>query len=106
MCPRHPSRRFRTQLGRAISMRAVQHADGRAPDALKEVSMSRKSVLVALASAFAFALPVSPGLAASPATPSVSTAGVSNVSYSSAILHGSVNPRGQETNYVFQYGPT
>ncbi len=68
--------------------------------------MSRNAVLVALASAFAFALPVSPGLAASSTTPSVSTAGVSNVSYSSAILHGSVNPRGQETNYVFQYGPT
>jgi hypothetical protein len=28
------------------------------------------------------------------------------VSFSSAILGGSVDPRGQETNYVFQYGPT
>jgi hypothetical protein len=36
----------------------------------------------------------------------VSTAGVSSVTYSSAILDGSVSPKGQETNYVFQYGTT
>lgn len=68
--------------------------------------MSRKSVLVALTFTFAFALPVSLGQAASPATPNVSTGGALNVSYSSAVLAGSVNPAGSETNYVFQYGPT
>jgi hypothetical protein len=68
--------------------------------------MSRKSVLVALAFAFVFALPVSLGQAAPPPTPNASTAGASNVSYSSAVLAGSVNPAGRETNYVFQYGPT
>ncbi|MGO9447761.1 MAG: hypothetical protein ACLQQB_08715 [Solirubrobacteraceae bacterium] len=41
-----------------------------------------------------------------PRPPTASTGGVSNVTYSSAILHGYVNPRGQVTNYVFQYGPT
>lgn len=68
--------------------------------------MYRNIALVALASAFVFALPVSPGRAVSPTAPNVSTGGVSNVSYSSTILNGSVDPRGQETNYVFQYGPT
>ena len=68
--------------------------------------MFRNCVLVALAFAFVFALPVSPGQAVSPAAPNVSTGGVSNVSYSAAILNGSVDPHGQETNYVFQYGAT
>jgi len=68
--------------------------------------MSRNSVLVSLAFAVAFALAASTGQAASPTAPSVSTGGVSNVTFSSAILDGSVNAQGQETNYVFQYGPT
>ena len=68
--------------------------------------MSRNSVLVALAFAFALALAASTGQAASPTAPSVSTGSVSNVTFSSAILDGSVDPRGQETNYAFQYGPT
>ncbi|MGO9205775.1 MAG: hypothetical protein ACLPUT_07330 [Solirubrobacteraceae bacterium] len=75
-------------------------------EALEEVLMSRKSVLVALAFAFAFALPASTGQAASRTAPSVSTGGVSNVTFSSAALAGSVDPKGQETDYVFQYGPT
>lgn len=68
--------------------------------------MSRNSVLVALAFACTFALPVSTGQAASSTAPSVSTGRVSNVTFSSATLAGSIDPRGQETNYVFQYGPT
>ncbi len=52
------------------------------------------------------ALPVSLGQAASPPAPNVGTGGVSSVSYSSVVLNGSVNPRGQGTDYVFQYGPT
>ncbi len=68
--------------------------------------MSRNSVLVALAFAFAFALPVSTGQAASPTAPGVSTGSASNVTFSSATLAGSVNPKGQEANYVFQYGTT
>ncbi len=68
--------------------------------------MSRNAVLVALASVLAFALPASSGQATSPAAPNASTGGVANLTFSSAVLDGSVDPRGQETNYVFQYGPT
>lgn len=38
--------------------------------------------------------------------PSVSTGGVSSLSYSAATLHGHVDPHGQATNYFFQYGHT
>ena len=68
--------------------------------------MYRNSVLVALAFVFAFALSAAPGQAASATAPSVSTGGAASISYSSATLDGSVDPRSQETNYVFQYGPT
>jgi hypothetical protein len=44
--------------------------------------------------------------AAVPPVPGVGAGGVSDVTYSSAILHGYVNPNGQPTNYIFQYGPT
>lgn len=53
----------------------------------------------------ALALPASGALAASLA-PSVSTSGASNASYSSVILHGSVNAHGLITSYSFQYGAT
>jgi hypothetical protein len=52
----------------------------------------------------AFALAAPSALAAS--TPGVSTSGASSITFSSAILSGSVNPNGQITNYVFQYGTT
>ncbi len=54
--------------------------------------------------AVVFALTTSAALAAS--APSVSTGSASSVGFSSAILSGSVNPNGQITNYVFQYGTT
>ena len=54
----------------------------------------------------AFALTVSSADAAIPSAPSVSTGGASSVTFSSAILSGSVNAHGQVTNYVFQYGTT
>ena len=38
--------------------------------------------------------------------PIATSGGVSNVTYSSAILYGYVDARGEVTNYVFQYGPT
>jgi hypothetical protein len=44
--------------------------------------------------------------AATPPAPSASTGGTSGVSYSAATLHGYVNPHGQATDYVFQYGTT
>jgi hypothetical protein len=36
--------------------------------------------------------------------PGASTSQASGVTYSSAVLNGSVDPHGQQTNYVFQYG--
>lgn len=39
-------------------------------------------------------------------SPSVSTGGVTQVEFSSATLHGTVNPKGSETFYYFQYGLT
>ncbi len=44
--------------------------------------------------------------AAAAVAPGASTAGTSHVTFSSAILFGSVNPHGQATDFVFQYGPT
>ena len=44
--------------------------------------------------------------AAAVPAPTVATGGVSNVTYSSAILHGRVVAHGQVTAYSFQYGPT
>jgi hypothetical protein len=57
------------------------------------------------------ALPLSvavPGAAqaVAPPAPTVTTGGVSNVAYSSAILYGYVGAHGELTNYYFQYGPT
>jgi hypothetical protein len=47
-----------------------------------------------------------PATAAAPSKPSVSTGKARNVSYSSALLTGTVNPNGSNTSYYFQYGPT
>jgi len=44
--------------------------------------------------------------ATAPKPPSANTGGSAAVSASSAALKGSVNPRGAETSYVFQYGTT
>jgi hypothetical protein len=44
--------------------------------------------------------------AAAVPAPTVATGGVSNVAYSSAILYGYVDARGELTNYSFQYGAT
>jgi len=52
----------------------------------------------------AVGIPLS-GAAAAPAG-AVRTGGASNVTFSSAVLSGSVNPRGVSTNFAFQYGPT
>jgi hypothetical protein len=70
----------------------------------RAVTRSPAAVLLALSTA-AFLLPASAHAATVPA-PSVTTAGVSNATYSSAILYGYVDARGQLTSYAFQYGPT
>ncbi|MHB8242467.1 MAG: hypothetical protein ACYDHN_10795 [Solirubrobacteraceae bacterium] len=50
---------------------------------------------------------LSPAVAhASAQAPSAATLGTSSLTYSSVVLHGRVNPHGQATNYMFEYGPT
>ena len=44
--------------------------------------------------------------AAAASLPTVSTGGAREVSYGSAVLTGSVNPRGSDASYYFQYGVT
>jgi hypothetical protein len=61
--------------------------------------------LVAVLALLALALALTPSAAlGAPSPPTVSTGGSSNVSFSSAILYGNVNPNGLATGYVFQYG--
>jgi hypothetical protein len=68
---------------------------------------SRRVFVVALVlSVGAVALFAGSAWSAPPRPPIVTTGGVSNVTYSSAILYGYVDARGEVTNYVFQYGPT
>jgi hypothetical protein len=64
-----------------------------------------RSALLLLLLLGALALSTSSALAATP-KPDVSTAGSSNLTYSSAILYGNVNPNGVVTSYDFQYGTT
>ncbi len=60
-------------------------------------------LLTALAASSAFA---ASALAAAQPLPGASTGGVSSVTPSSAVLHGSLNAKTYPTNYVFQYGTT
>jgi hypothetical protein len=66
----------------------------------------RRHMRALLATALlAAAVPAGAAAAALPA-PTVSTGGVSDLTYSSVVLHGRVNAHGQLTNYFFQYGHT
>jgi hypothetical protein len=47
-----------------------------------------------------------PAAAAQAAAPTVNTGGATQVTQTTANLHGTVNPQGQTTTYYFQYGPT
>jgi hypothetical protein len=75
----------------------------------RPIAGRRRSLALALAAgvlalaAGALALPVPGALGASTA-PTATTEGNSSVTYSSAILYGSVNARGLSTSYDFQYG--
>jgi hypothetical protein len=52
------------------------------------------------------ALPASGTTALAAGAPSVVTVGSSNATFSTVILHGLVNSKGEPTNYAFQYGTT
>jgi hypothetical protein len=61
-------------------------------------ALAASSMLVALSIFSSSALAIS--------APKVYTGEALDVTHSSAVLRGGVNPQGQATNYVFQYGPT
>ena len=65
-----------------------------------------RSVTLVVAVAALSAIPISIALAATSATPAVTTSPATNVTDNGAVLHGSVNPQGQQTHYAFQWGPT
>lgn len=52
------------------------------------------------------ALTVAAGVASAAVLPGADTTGPSAVTYSSAVLNGGVDAKGQPTNYFFQYGTT
>jgi hypothetical protein len=59
------------------------------------------------AGALALTLSGSPAAAAGAAMPpAANTGGASPVGFGTATLHGTVNPRGTDSSYYFQYGPT
>jgi len=66
------------------------------------------ALLAASASLAALATlgPLASGAQAAATLPTVTTAGAKQVSYGSATLDGSVDPKGSNTSYYFQYGPT
>ena len=63
------------------------------------------SALTVIAVIAVIALALAPAASALSA-PSVSTGSAHSVTYSSALVTGSVNPHGSETSYYVQYGPT
>jgi hypothetical protein len=67
--------------------------------------MRRTTALAALACGVVSLLGA-PSLAAVTTAPGVLTGGASHVHGTSALLSGRVNPRGLETTYFFEYGPT
>lgn len=64
----------------------------------------KRKVKVALAVAVMLAVSAAGALAV--ATPSVSTGKATSITKSGAVIHGTVNPGGAKTGYVFQWGVT
>jgi hypothetical protein len=77
----------------------------RIPTYISIVKLTRRRLALAL-SAGICALAYAPALAAAAPAPSASTGPSLSVSYSSVTLTGTVDPHGQATDYVFQYGTT
>jgi hypothetical protein len=62
--------------------------------------------LLLIGAACLAALLLTASTASAVTSPTATTGKVTGLTYSSATVHGSVNPEGQQTNYVFQYGTT
>lgn len=75
------------------------------PLPLPRARVRRRLAVIFAVSLGALAL-AAPSAALAALAPGVSTGGASSVTFSSAILAGSVNPHAEITNYVFQYGTT
>ncbi len=84
--------------------------EGRASGTTAATRRLRRGVSARVMATAALALPALGASLAGPAQaaplPSVSTGAARQVSYGSAVLTGSVNPRGSATSYYFQYGAT
>lgn len=77
------------------------------PDRYREPTIfGRRVGAFSIAAVLTAALFAAAAAAATPSAPSVSTGGVSSVTSTSAVFHGTVNPKGQTTGYVLQYGAT
>jgi hypothetical protein len=73
----------------------------------KEASMNRKTKLSILAlAAAAFALTTTVAVALAATSPAVITGAATNKGTSTAVLHGTVNPNGAASSYVFEWGLT
>lgn len=70
------------------------------------VAAPATAALAAPATVTVAALAAPATVAAALPAPSASTGGIANLTYSSVVLRGHVNPRGVATNYYFQYGRT
>jgi hypothetical protein len=68
----------------------------------EEVGVKRIPKILAVVFVIAGCLPA----LALAASPTATTGPATNVSQTGAVLHGSVNPNGVPTGYVFEYGPT
>jgi hypothetical protein len=68
----------------------------------EEVAVKRIPKILAVAFVIAGCLPA----AALAASPTATTGPATKVSQTGAVLHGSVNPNGVATGYLFEYGPT
>lgn len=68
--------------------------------------VGRRTVIVLLMALASSVFAASALAVAPPPPPAASTGGVSSVTPSSAVLHGSLDAKAQPTNYVFQYGTT
>jgi hypothetical protein len=64
-----------------------------------------KRIIGALVGTAVIALSIS-GVAQAAATPTVRTGGVTKITTTTAVLHGTVNAHGVSTDFTFNYGPT
>jgi hypothetical protein len=69
-------------------------------------ALARRLALGALTCSLACAAGASCGQALAASPPAVGTGAATNVTSTSAVLHGTVNPHGAPTNFVFQFGVT